>query len=70
MICITQGVCYYVYMREKHLRHSSQKYMFKTNYEKQVAYYKKLTQKETQDNREVIALVALTIIAVVYFLSM
>lgn len=44
--------------------------MFKTNYEKQVAYYKKLAQKETQDNREVIALVALTIIAVVYFLSM
>jgi hypothetical protein len=44
--------------------------MIQTQYEKQVAYYKKLAQKETQDNREVIALVALTIIAVVYFLSM
>lgn len=44
--------------------------MFKTSYEKEVAHYKKLAQKETQDNREAIALVALTIIAIVYFLSM
>jgi hypothetical protein len=57
-------------MREKHLRHSTHNYMFKTSYEKQVAHYKKLARKESQDNREVVALVALTIIALVYFLSM
>jgi len=57
-------------MREKHIRHSPHDLMFKTQHEKQVAHYKKLAERETQDNRKVVALVALTIIALIYFLSL
>lgn len=42
--------------------------MIQTQYEKQVAYYKELADREARGSREVVALIALVAVTIIYFI--